>query len=776
MNKQVIDIDVRIKPTLEKMDKIVSDLKNNLTNGTASIDFTKGVGNNISKLFDRFSEEYKKFGNLTKDGLDISNTKEMVKSGEKIIATFKELQRIVGNFDSLTVFDAKKLFPSVFNKEVDNARNSLQGVLNLYQKLDSKQLDLGQAEQKLSKLKTQIDNLQSQVKSTETLEINTKKANDKLEETKENVEKLKASLASVYSDQLNEVNNQLKAKEKKQAEAFNKINKNAPQNQRNYISKIGQVGGYTTYKSRTLKQWEKSNESSQAKTAAIKAITDYETNKKQVDKLNAEIEPLQKKAAALQNILDSLKTENVEKIGKAINAAGANDETAKKITELAQAYEERSKAADEVAKSEKELQQVQKENKGVEKQQAAVQQEYDKTSEKVQVLKNDITELTSKIDFSKIQKAFSEIGIDIKESSLKSSEGIDYLNNILNQLDAESLEKVKTALKNIEIRSEGAKDTVEEVGDAILKTADSANELNRAAQDVERLKNSILDFFSIGNTIQLFKRAVNSAMDTVKELDASMTEIAVVSDFSVGDMWEQLPEFTKEANELGVAIKDTYDATTLYIQQGLDLQHSVELSTETLKMARIAGLDAAEATNSMTSALHGFNMELNGTSAQRVSDVYSELAAISASDVQEISTAMTKTASIAHSVNMEFENTAAFLAQGIETTRESAETIGTMLKTVIARFSEVKSLYSKGEILGTDENGDQIDVNKVQKALRSAGIDMTQFLTGAEGLDQVFLRLAKNWNNLDIVQQRYISTMAAGSRRTKRRCPLQSAA
>jgi hypothetical protein len=32
-----------------------------------------------------------------------------------------------------------------------------------------------------------------------------------------------------------------------------------------------------------------------------------------------------------------------------------------------------------------------------------------------------------------------------------------------------------------------------------------------------------------------------------------MTETAVVTDFSVGDMWESLPQYTKMANELGVA-------------------------------------------------------------------------------------------------------------------------------------------------------------------------------------------------------------------------------
>ena len=71
----------------------------------------------------------------------------------------------------------------------------------------------------------------------------------------------------------------------------------------------------------------------------------------------------------------------------------------------------------------------------------------------------------------------------------------------------------------------------------------------------------------------------------------------------------------------------------------------------------------------MTNALRGFNMELNETNAQRVDDVYSKLAAMSASNVDELSIAMTKTASIAKSANMEFEKTAAFLAQIIETTR-----------------------------------------------------------------------------------------------------------
>lgn len=84
------------------------------------------------------------------------------------------------------------------------------------------------------------------------------------------------------------------------------------------------------------------------------------------------------------------------------------------------------------------------------------------------------------------------------------------------------------------------------------------------------------------------------------------------------------------------------------------------LNTETLKMAKIASLDYATAADYMTVAIRGFSMEM--TEAARVTDVYSEVAAISASDTEELAEAMSRTASSAHSVGSSFENTTAMIA------------------------------------------------------------------------------------------------------------------
>lgn len=363
-------------------------------------------------------------------------------------------------------------------------------------------------------------------------------------------------------------------------------------------------------------------------------------------------------------------------------------------------------------------------------------------------------------------------------------QGIDW-SKILPQgkdLNNASIEEIVQSLANFAAAQNEAVDNSTELKKSFENVARGAREvsqpLEKAGEDLETLRersqnaqqtlSRLQYYFSSVSVFMLFRRAIRSARDAVKELDDAMTETAVVTNYTISDLWKKLPEYTKRANELGVSTLAAYQSATLYYQQGLNDTQVSEMSVETLKMARIAGIEAADATNLMTGAIRAFNMEINKMSAQRVNDVYNKLAAMTAANTEGIATAMTKVASIAHSVGAEFENVAAFLAQMIETTQEAPETLGTALKTVFARFAEVKKLYSEGQITGSDEEGEEINVNKIQEALRTVGISMTDFLVGNEGLDQVIMRLAQKWDSLDTVTQRYIATMAAGSRQQSR--------
>ena len=343
-------------------------------------------------------------------------------------------------------------------------------------------------------------------------------------------------------------------------------------------------------------------------------------------------------------------------------------------------------------------------------------------------------------------------------------DSLDDVNRVIKDLTDGDVEKLNGVLRQLLVTLEQGDEGANDFSNGLNEAKESIIQMVSYQEEVNRMRQNLLNFFSIDNAVNLFKRAVRSAFETVKELDAAMTETAVVTDFSVGDMWDQLPRYTKAANELGTTTLGAYQTMTLFYQQGLKTNEVFEIGTETMKMARIANMDYADATDKMTAALRGFNMELNETSAQRVNDVYSELAAITAADTNEIATAMTKTASIADSANMEFETTAAFLSQIIETTRESAETAGTAMKTVVARFQELKKDPAEiGEV-----DGEIVDANKIETALRTINVALRDTSGQFRDLDDVFLEIASKWDTLDTNTQRYIATMAAGSRQQSR--------
>ena len=294
----------------------------------------------------------------------------------------------------------------------------------------------------------------------------------------------------------------------------------------------------------------------------------------------------------------------------------------------------------------------------------------------------------------------------------------------------------------------------------------STDAIVRQKEELSNVVSRFAQFGTMAGIIRTFTRVVRSAFQSVKELDEAMNNIAVVTDYTTKDLWNQIDAYTAMAQATGSTIKGSYEVAQLYYQQGLTDAEVMAATNETLKMARISNIEYSKATDYATAAIKGFGLAYQDLT--HINDVYSNLAAKTAASTEEISIAMSKVASIAHSTGMELETTAAFLTQIIATTREAPETAGTALKTVIARFAEVKKLISEGELTGTDEEGTEIDVNNIETALKTAGVALRDATGQMRNLDDVFIELASRWDSLDTMQQRYIATQAAGSRQQSR--------
>lgn len=541
----------------------------------------------------------------------------------------------------------------------------------------------------------------------------------------EKFKKITAALKT-YEQQINQTNNQIKKQTTSLNEAQKKVDK--------FSTKLNELKSQKNI------------------------LNDEDFNKfnKEAKKAEATLEALAKR---LENAKQALDNAPKTSTGKVDRRTKIGSDAVKEYNLAKQAYDDQKVVVDE-----KRLQIDGKVKKSTHSRDV---EEYTRklseAKEKVEAYQQSIKKL-SEVDATQHFEKLKQQLTNITGADVSAAKSIDELRETIAQLSTKDVDAANKLLERFQQDVNNIGPDIKKMGEEVEETSKSFSQLVQEQNSIDQLKNRLVSFFSIGSVIQTFRRAIRSAYESVKELDAVMTETAVVTEFDVGDMWEQLPQYTDMANKLGASVKGAYETLTLFYQQGLNTEQAIQLGTETMKMARIANLDYATATDYMTAALRGFNMELNEASATRVNDVYSKLAAITASDTREISIAMTKTASIANNANMELETTAALLSQIIETTREAPETAGTAMKTIIARFQELKKAPSEiGEV-----DGEVVDANKIEGALRTIGVALRDASGQFRNLDDVFLDIAKKWNSLDTNTQRYIATMAAGSRQQSR--------
>ena len=248
------------------------------------------------------------------------------------------------------------------------------------------------------------------------------------------------------------------------------------------------------------------------------------------------------------------------------------------------------------------------------------------------------------------------------------------------------------------------------------------------------------------------------AIRTITEMDSSLTGMAMVTGKSREEIDLLRPRIQNLAKETSTAMTEIAGLITEYTKQGRTLEESFILAEETAKAAKIAGISAAESIQYMTSAINGFN--LAAKDATRVSDVFANLAAISATDYEQLAIALSKVSAQANLAGMSMEFTTSLLAKGIETTQEAPESIGTALKTIVARMRELSDYGSTLE--------DGASVNRVESALASAGIQLRDINGEFRDLEEIFNELGPKWDKLNTMQQQAIAQAVAGTRQQSR--------
>ena len=311
-------------------------------------------------------------------------------------------------------------------------------------------------------------------------------------------------------------------------------------------------------------------------------------------------------------------------------------------------------------------------------------------------------------------------------------------------------------------------DTNKEITDAVNEEKINKTDRTGATQGVGDLKTLEKQTSGLGKAFKQFtiynialravKTALREAVQTIKELDKYLTEQAMVTGMTREQTYGLVKSYQDLALQCGATTKEIAEVSTEYMKQGKTIQESLVLTEAAVKAAKVARVSVGDSVNYLTTALNGF--QLSAEDAMKVSDKFAAVAAASATDYDELAIALSKVASQANLAGMSIDYTTALLTKGLETTREAPETMGTALKTIIARMRE---LSDYGETLEGDT-----DINNVESQLAYVGIALRDANGELRSTEDVLDELGKKWDTLNKNQQAALAKALAGTRQQSR--------
>lgn len=292
-----------------------------------------------------------------------------------------------------------------------------------------------------------------------------------------------------------------------------------------------------------------------------------------------------------------------------------------------------------------------------------------------------------------------------------------------------------------------------EKGIPIIKQETQAQEKNAGA--FANAAKNVISYSAVYGTL---RRVYRETIRTITELDKSMTQMSIVTSMTRKEAWNLVPAMQDLAKATGFATTEVAQITTEYLKQGKTIQDAMILTEVAAKAARIGAISAADSVQYLTAAVNGFNLEAED--AIVVSDKFAALAASSATDYEELAVGLSKFAAQANIAGLSMDYALGLLAKGLETTREAPESIGTALKTVLARMRELTDLGKTME--------DGMDVNRVETALRQVGVELMDTNGMFRSMEDVLDDVGRKWDTLNSNQQASVAVSLAGTRQQSR--------
>lgn len=254
--------------------------------------------------------------------------------------------------------------------------------------------------------------------------------------------------------------------------------------------------------------------------------------------------------------------------------------------------------------------------------------------------------------------------------------------------------------------------------------------------------------------IHSFIGAIQTAYNYAQDLNKSLNNIRIVTGYGSDRMAEFAKNANKAAKQLSATTLDYTNASLIYYQQGLDDKAVQERTDVTVKMANVTGTAAQTVSDQLTAVWENFMKDGEHT-AEWYADVMTALGATTASSTDEIAEGLEKFAAVADTVGLSYEYATAALTTITAKTRQSADVVGTALKTLFARIEGL----NLGETLD-----DGTTLNKYSSALNAVGVNIKNEAGELKDMDEILDEIGAKWNTIGKDQQIALAQTVAGVR------------
>ncbi len=185
-----------------------------------------------------------------------------------------------------------------------------------------------------------------------------------------------------------------------------------------------------------------------------------------------------------------------------------------------------------------------------------------------------------------------------------------------------NLKQFGAALKENNVTAQGLREAFKAAGaDGQVAFNNLVGQIGQLDTGIKRTSSAVDKMFTtFSNTFRWglvssfwsqFLNAIHSSVEYTKELDDSLTQIMLVTDYSRDSM----NEYAKAANEAAKAVGQTTvgmtNASLIFAQQGYDLNQSQQLATLSAKLANASQQDTAATSDQITAYMNAYGLQDN---------------------------------------------------------------------------------------------------------------------------------------------------------------------